>query len=264
MNVITGMHRSGTSFLANLVFEAGGDFGPREKLLQADSFNAGGYFENIDFLILNDRIVLGDRFYPDEARLLPLDQKGKLVLRARLAVLKARYLLLNNNVSVTRRARKKSVEMKKLGELHEGNWVKCPRFSLIIDEWLRNTTIEKVIYIYRHPVEVAQSLKEREGLPLWLGLRTWAYHVRVFLSMYPADRTVFLDYNRFRNAETMEDEVRRCFDAVSSNDNLQSVLSKFDSVYRPELVHQEALVLSGRMYERCIDLYRTLQTLHDQ
>ena len=264
MNIITGMHRSGTSFLANLVFEAGGDFGPREKMLEADSFNAAGYFENTDFLVFNDRIVLGDRFYSDEARLMPLDQKGKLFLRGRLAILKARYLLLNNNISISRRARGKSAEMKKLGAQYAENWVKCPRFSLMIDEWLRSTTIGKVIYIYRHPVEVAQSLKEREGLPLWLGLRTWAYHVRVFLSMYPADRTVFLDYNRFQNAETVEDEVRRCFEAVSNGDNLESVLSKFDSVYRPELVHQEPLILSGRMYERCIDLYKTLQALHDQ
>ncbi len=56
MNIITGMHRSGTSFLANLVFEAGGDFGPREKMLEADSFNAAGYFENTDFLVFNGNI----------------------------------------------------------------------------------------------------------------------------------------------------------------------------------------------------------------
>ena len=264
MNVIAGMHRSGTSFLANLVFEAGGDFGPREKLLEADSFNAGGYFENVDMLLLNDRIVLGDRFYSDEARLMPLDQKGKYFLRAKMAALKARYLLLDDNAQVARRARTKAAEMRVLGELFADSWVKDPRFSLLLDEWSQNTHIGKVIYIYRHPVEVAQSLKEREHLPLWLGLRTWAYHVSVFLSMYPEDRTVFLDYNRFRNKATVEAEVTRCFEAVSNTDNLDAVLSKFDSVYRPELVHQEELVLSGRMYHECIDLYQTLQELHDR
>jgi hypothetical protein len=264
MNVIAGMHRSGTSFLANLVFEAGGDFGPRENLLEADSFNVGGYFENVDILLLNDRIVLGDRFYSDEARLMPLDQKGKLILRARMTALKAQYLMLDSSARVARRAKKKSAEMRVLDRLYADNWVKDPRFSLTLDGWLQNTSIGKVIYIYRHPVEVAQSLKERENLPLWLGLRTWAYHVRVFLSMYPTDRTVFLDYNRFRNTATVEAEVTRCIEAVSNKDNLESILSSFDSVYRPELVHQEELVLSGRMYRECMDLYEALQELHDR
>ncbi|MFT4518478.1 MAG: hypothetical protein ACI9JM_000859 [Halioglobus sp.] len=264
MNVITGMHRSGTSFLANLVHEAGADFGPREKLLEADSFNAGGYFENTDVMVLNDRIVLGDFLYSEEARLMPLDQKGKLILRARMAVLKARYLLLNDNTSIERRARKKSAEMQALDALRADIWVKDPRFSLTLQEWMSNTTIEKVLYIYRHPAEVAHSLKEREHLPLWLGLRTWEYHVRVFLSMYPAQKTVFLDYNQFRNADTAETEVARCFEAVSTSDNLESVLSKFHSVYRPELVHQKTFSLSGAMYEKCMELYKTLQDLHDQ
>jgi hypothetical protein len=151
-----------------------------------------------------------------------------LILRAKMTALKAQYLLLDNNARVAHRAKKKSAEMRVLGRLYADNWVKDPRFSLTLDEWRQHTSIGKVIYIYRHPVEVAQSLKERENLPLWLGLRTWAYHVRVFLSIYPADRTVFLDYNRFGDMATVEAEVTRCFETVSNKDNLESVLSKID------------------------------------
>src|ERR1700709_755262 len=61
--VIAGMHRSGTSFLASLLHGCGCLMG--ETLLPADAHNRPGYFEDLEFLDLNRRMlaatVLNDR-----------------------------------------------------------------------------------------------------------------------------------------------------------------------------------------------------------
>ena len=59
MNIITGMHRSGTSFLAQALNELGADFGDPEKLFPADNWNRNGYFESIPVIDINNKIILG-------------------------------------------------------------------------------------------------------------------------------------------------------------------------------------------------------------
>ena len=44
MYLITGMHRSGTSLVAQIFFEVGMDFGDPENFYPADRWNPDGYF----------------------------------------------------------------------------------------------------------------------------------------------------------------------------------------------------------------------------
>ena len=53
--IITGMHRSGTSFLASFLREAGVDIG--SDLFPADFYNPRGYFEDNEFLELDTEIL---------------------------------------------------------------------------------------------------------------------------------------------------------------------------------------------------------------
>lgn len=53
--VVLGMHRSGTSLLARILHRHGVSMG--QNLLEADTYNAGGYFEDQGFLWLNKGIL---------------------------------------------------------------------------------------------------------------------------------------------------------------------------------------------------------------
>lgn len=52
--VILGMHRSGTSLVANLLQQAGFFVGRSEDLIRADRWNQKGYFEQWDVYRLNE------------------------------------------------------------------------------------------------------------------------------------------------------------------------------------------------------------------
>ena len=68
---ISGMHRSGTSLVARLLNFAGVHLGPESELMAATAANPDGYWENIEFVKLNDQILaeLGSRW--DVPRPLP-------------------------------------------------------------------------------------------------------------------------------------------------------------------------------------------------
>jgi hypothetical protein len=53
--VILGMHRSGSSLVARLFHEWGVFLG--EKLMAADGINPDGYFENLEFVRMNERLL---------------------------------------------------------------------------------------------------------------------------------------------------------------------------------------------------------------
>lgn len=53
--IILGMHRSGSSLVARLFHEWGVFLG--EKLLAADGINPDGYFENLEIVRMNDRLL---------------------------------------------------------------------------------------------------------------------------------------------------------------------------------------------------------------
>lgn len=59
MKLISGMHRSGTSIVAQLFYEAGSDMGNHETFYKPDKWNPDGYFEQTDIHSVNMPIVNG-------------------------------------------------------------------------------------------------------------------------------------------------------------------------------------------------------------
>lgn len=261
MNIVTGMHRSGTSFLANLLYQAGCDFGDHSRLLSADDFNARGYFENIDVMLLNDKIVLGEVGYSETARLLPRGSHTAPIGRLSLSLLKARYLFLNSLEGVQRRGTARLEDIERIGSSLGSTWVKDPRFSLTLGLWQQAGRVQKLVYSFRHPLEVARSLKQREGLPLWLGLRTWVFHVEAFLQQAKDQETVLIDFNRLRSAEHREQELGRLASAMGSPQAGELLQQALANVLDPELVHHREQDEAG-LSVRAEQTYRTLQALH--
>src|SRR5450759_4173241 len=116
--VVAGMHRSGTSFLASLLRRGGCRMG--EMLLPGDANNRPGYFEDLEFLNLNRRML---------AETVPTDAPG------------ARCLVRTASDNRARGC---------------GGW-KDPRTSVLLDFWNARVPDARYVFVYRSPWDVADS-----------------------------------------------------------------------------------------------------------
>lgn len=133
--VIAGMHRSGTSLLANLLQAAGVDVGSR--LMPATDANPKGYFEDLDFQELHERIIQASH-----PRLLWLPVEG-----ARLTFTEADF-----------------VEARRLAAMRDdvALWgFKDPRTCLFLDFWDEVLDDARFVFIFRRPELVVDSLRRR-------------------------------------------------------------------------------------------------------
>lgn len=196
MHFVTGMHRSGTSFLSQALHALGADFGPHERLFASDIWNQSGYFESIDVVEINNRMILGPKAAVEYWLSAP--ESGFSRFRNSIISGKWKYLFRPGIAGINRRGQRYDAEITKLHETHQGLFVKDPRFCLTLDAWINRGPVESLIFTFRSPSSVAHSIKRREGMPLWLGYQQWLYHVRGFFAQLPLDAPLFMvDFDRF-------------------------------------------------------------------
>jgi glycosyltransferase involved in cell wall biosynthesis len=162
---ITGMHRSGTSLVANALARAGLRLG--DKLKGPTPFNPDGYFEDVDLVGLHDRALArrGIAWHT------PSDP-GPLSFPPDLAE-EARALL-----------------GRKMGGVGAWGW-KDPRTTLFLDFWADAFPDARFVFVYRDPSCVAASLLSRGDLrtyspsvprQAWLALCVWTVYNRRMLA----------------------------------------------------------------------------------
>lgn len=137
---IAGMHRSGTSMVANLLRLCGLRLGPESDMLPAAFDNPEGFWEHLGFKTLNDEILaaLGGTYdappslpagWHEREALGPVREKAEAVLR-------------------------------ELTSDEPSGW-KDPRNSLTLPFWLSLLPRLKVVVCVRHPLHVARSERRR-------------------------------------------------------------------------------------------------------
>ena len=143
--IVLGMHRSATSLAAKGLHESGVYMG--EDLLGKNSSNPYGHFENRRFVQLNDALLdrAGGKWDkpPEHARIIKAGQE------------------LSSRIEQT-------VAMESKG--HEFWGWKDPRTTLTIQCYWQYLTNPHLIICFRNPVEVAVSLKKRNGFSLAQGV----------------------------------------------------------------------------------------------
>ncbi|BAP55014.1 putative glycosyltransferase [Thioploca ingrica] len=150
--IVLGMHRSGTSMVARLLNMMGAYFATEATAMFPTAANPKGYWEREDIRQLNDQVIqsLGmswDNISDFDSPLLT----EELQQRIRHSAQKIIFSL------ETRRP-----------------WmIKDPRLCLLLPLWKPLLEIPVCVYVYRSPIQVAQSLKTREGFPLILGMALW-------------------------------------------------------------------------------------------
>jgi len=157
---IVGMHRSGTSLVSHLLYECGLYLGPREKWDNVAHSNPDGFWENTDFLSINDELL--DRFNGgwDFPPTLPLDWHRSPDLK-----------------DIRERAEKLVAEFS---DQEFWGW-KDPRNSLTLPFWRELIPNLKIVVCLRSPIEVYKSLQKRGANSKSFGLSLWrTYAISIF------------------------------------------------------------------------------------
>lgn len=169
--VVLGMHRSGTSLVANLLQEMGVFMG--NEFLEPDESNVNGYWEDVDFLALN-KYLLHD---------LEGDWKTQF---SRKEILIAD---LYHSDRIEGLISKRNAEYKRWG------W-KDPRTSMLV--WIYHEYLNDPHYVIvrRETDAIVQSLERVHGAnENWKGLADHYWqHIRDFISSIPDVKYVQIRY----------------------------------------------------------------------
>ena len=177
---IAGMHRSGTSMVTKLLHQAGLYLGPEEDLHPPGPANPEGFWENRRFVRLNQQILVQLGAGWDHPPPLPVDWAD-----GRLAPLRAEA----------------ETVLEHFTDREPWGW-KDPRNCLTFPFWQGLLDRLRVVIVVRNPLEVAHSLRKRNGFSPALGLALWhAHNQRLIDGVGPSDRIVTHYGMYFRNPE---------------------------------------------------------------
>lgn len=174
---VLGMHRSGTSAVAGFLARAGFYAGEEDELLAPAEDNPKGFFERTDVNELNDSLLakLGGSWDRPPRREL-VAQKGP---------------------------RWTDEVQKVLGQLSKDAGgrpllVKDPRISLLLPAWL--PALEDnyaIVLVDRSPMDIAQSIRRRDGRPLYVALALWQLYFSELFEALAGRRALVVRYENF-------------------------------------------------------------------
>src|ERR1043166_7296208 len=149
---VLGMHRSGTSMLARLLNMIGLYFAPEGVSTGANQENPKGFWERRDVRQANDRLLHAAGADWDMVGSFSIDKIPAEELEQAQREMRSIILEL---------------------DAHRPWFIEEPRLCLLFPVWRPLLEMPVCIHIHRHPLEVALSLRERNGFSIPLGLALW-------------------------------------------------------------------------------------------
>lgn len=237
---ITGMHRSGTSLVANLLQLCGLYLGQKHDLMQPSRDNQGGYWENLRFVAINDEILrqLGGAWDSP-----PVTSEGW---------------------EENRRFSRLRMEAEALIEEFRGRepwgW-KDPRNCLTMDFWMRLNGLVvpfwleqapklKVVICVRNPLEVFQSLRERQFTPSASGIDLWLTYNRNILNSTLLEDRIITHYEAYFDEPIAElRRVLEFLDLHPTDDLIAHSITAISKRMRHKLAKPDELVLEPRILD---------------
>ena len=146
------MHRSGTSAVARLLYEAGLDFGDTDNFYPGDKWNPDGYFERRDIHAINMPLINGPW--------------GRFA-----------YFLPPSAETIMRRSESMADRIRLVAVSCQNVTVKECRFCLTLPAWMEHgAKVDSIVVCLRDPIQVARSIRRRNKVPVSLGLHLWLLH----------------------------------------------------------------------------------------
>ena len=170
---VLGMHRSGTSAVARVLNLMGVYFGGERVSTGRSDENTKGFWERRDVRDLNDDLLFSsgcdwDCIADFDLDALPAETKSTFVDVAADIVLNL--------------------------DAHRPWFVKEPRLCLLFPIWRQALENPFCIHVLRNPLEVAHSLRTRNGIPVRTGLALWELYNHHALNASAGLRRVFVSY----------------------------------------------------------------------
>jgi len=220
--LILGMHRSGTSYLANLMESLGVFIG--DKLVGPQKGNPRGHFEAVPVLEFHQKLMtrhLGpDRRAFDDG------------------------MLVQQPMETEVEPGEKEAAARLLEELRRpGPWGwKEPRTCLFLDLWTQLLPEAGAVAVYRHPLEIQQSLLRREHWDLALfpdqAMRAFVTYNREILRHTFPQRFVFNANAGFSDVAALAGGLCDTFDLKQSGTAPEFHAEEFHSVAVSEPLHE--------------------------
>ena len=218
--LIVGMHRSGTSLVAQMVAQWGAYMG--SDLLPANEFNQDGYWEYNPLVNLHDKIFAytGNTWYApprhnDVANLIELFGNEARALVA---------------------------------EMDKANTTWCwkdPRMALLLPFWQEVLKNRIVVYIipYRNPLSIAVSLKTRDNIPTITATALWeTYNRNILGAVQPTDSIFFAEYEKLIDEpDALNMQLFNFLNTALSEQKNSEVLQLMRKAIKPGLKHAAPL-----------------------
>ena len=204
--------------------------------MPAQADNPEGFWEHLRFVALNDELLseLGGAWdlppkadeYFTSARLDPLRLKARLLI-------------------------------EKFDSASVWGW-KDPRNSLTLPFWQQLLPGLKTIVVVRNPLEVAHSMRERNGTSYSFGLRLWEIYNRRLIEAANGKDRVITHYDVF--FQEPELELRRITDFIGLADAKTASAAALVAARKRHTHFTIEQLIDARVAPEVIDLYRALLT----
>src|SRR5262245_28450135 len=220
--------------LTRLLHACGLYVGPKDALMPPQADNPDGFWEHLGFVALNDELLsaLGGAWdLPPKAE--ENFTRGELdPLR-----MKARHLI------------------EGFDSAHVWGW-KDPRNSLTLPFWQDLLPGMKTLIMVRNPLEVAHSMKERNGTSYSFGLRLWEIYNRRLIEAASEPNRLVTHYDLF--FENPEKELHRLGNFIGLPDAKIPAAAKLVATRRRHTHFNIDQLIDARVSEEVIGLYRAL------
>ena len=174
--IVLGMHRSGTSMITRLLNLAGAYFGPDHLHTGSNEENPKGFWERTDIRALNDALLH--------------DADADWDRPVRFANHEPRQAFLEDWNGKASRI---------LEDCHQHSCcvIKEPRMGLTLPFWRPHFQRPAMVWIQRHPLEVALSLQRRNGFPFAFGLALWEWYTVQIGSLVRHEHPIIVQHAPF-------------------------------------------------------------------
>jgi len=224
------MHRSGTSMISRLINLCGLYLGHEEELMPSNIYNVDGYWENLLFVEINNSILSSLNGSWDT----PPEQ----------------VIDLQNIPTALREKSQKLLQSFKGQEIW--GW-KDPRSSLTLSFWQELIPDLKVIICLRNPLEVANSLTQRDKFSKKFGLDLWTTYNQRLLSMVAPENRIITHYSTYFSNPAVELHRLLDFAGIPTNEN---VIQNACLATLPSLRHNQS------SFEALMDQADTLEVIN--
>jgi len=220
--------------LTRLLHACGLYLGPKDELMPAQADNPDGFWEHLGFVALNDELLneLGGAWDLPPKRDENFAHAGLDPLR-----MKARLLV------------------EKFDSAGLWGW-KDPRNSLTLPFWQNLLPGMKTLIMVRNPLEVAHSMKERNGISYSFGLRLWEIYNRRVIETASDQERLVAHYDLF--FQDPESELRRIAHFIGLPDAAVRNAATLVKKRRRHTHFAVEHLIDARVAPEVIELYRAL------